>query len=53
LNLPPNFPATLFICDIVRYQMNQLTKQDIRNRWKAGDYAGVPVEWAKWNVERA
>ena len=37
----PDFPLTIFLCDLIRFDMGTLTANDIRNRWKAGDYRGV------------
>lgn len=48
-----NFPATRFLCDVIRYQLGQMTKDQIRANWKAGQYRGVNPDWAKWNIERA
>jgi hypothetical protein len=46
-----DFPATKFICDVARYQMGNLTKQAIRDRWAKGEYPGVNAEWAAWNMK--
>lgn len=43
---PPDFPSTRFLCDVVRYQMKAMTKDQIRAKWKAGEYAGVCPKWA-------
>jgi len=42
------FPATRFLCDVERYRMRLLTRDELRRKWAAGEYAGVPADYAKW-----
>jgi len=44
-------PSTKFLCDVIRKQMGRLTTNEMRQRWKAGEYAGVNPAWAAWNME--
>lgn len=41
---PPSAPLTTYICDLIDCQMGKISANDIRERWKAGRYAGVSKE---------
>lgn len=43
---PNRYPATDFLCDLIRMRQGQMTKDQIRAKWKAGEYPGVNPVWA-------
>lgn len=45
-----DFPATKFLCDVARMGMGKMSKDEIRQRWAAGEYRGVCPKWAAWNM---
>lgn len=43
-------PLTTFLCDLVDVQERRISKDEVRKRWKAGNYRGVKAEYAKWAI---
>lgn len=44
----PDFPATRFLCEVIRMNQGQTTREAIRKAWAAGKYDGVCPKWAAW-----
>lgn len=42
-----DFPATDFLCDVMRHKMGKLAKDELRRRWASGAYPGVNADWAR------
>jgi hypothetical protein len=46
-----DFPATLFLCDLIRVEMGQMKMDQVRSKWGKGEYEGLDGEWARECVE--
>lgn len=46
-----NDSLTAFIADIIRMDMGTMTRDEIRAKFKAGDYPGLSAEMARKQME--
>lgn len=44
--MKPDFPLTRYLCDLIDAKERRITADEVRERWKAGNYRGVNPQWA-------
>ena len=46
------FPLTKYLCALIDVAEKRCTMDDVRTRWKAGDFKGVRADWAAEYAKR-